>query len=198
MTEEERSQEVNEMSQTARVFARRDGGATMDHCIELALRGAIGSVAVAMYQAQYTSSRAKSYRRRGRNESYDRKNVTLVRAPGILEAGQIVYGWKTDPNQEYHNQVLYVDLPTGQVSFHSATRGYGPDYQGDWDGLQESQSRIFEFCDQVLDMPANSITHMPYGKHVLLPLSDIDDGYKKWLKAEQRTRFERIFGETDE
>ena len=30
--------------------------------------------------------------------------------------------------------VLYLDLPTGQVSFHAPARGPGPDYPGEWDG----------------------------------------------------------------
>ena len=29
------------------------------------------------------------------------------------------------------------DLPTGQVSFHTAARGGGPEYAGDWDGVRD-------------------------------------------------------------
>ena len=44
--------------------------------------------------------------------------------------------------------VLYVDLPTGQVSFHA----YGPsenrrEYDGKWDGTGLSEERIVKYCD---------------------------------------------------
>jgi len=40
--------------------------------------------------------------------------------------------------------VVYFELPQGQVSFHSPTRGSGPDYPGEWDGTHTSQDRITE------------------------------------------------------
>jgi len=47
-----------------------------------------------------------------------------------------------------------VDLPEGQVSFHSLARYAGPDYAGDWDGQRKSEERILRFCDQVFHAPA--------------------------------------------
>lgn len=46
-------------------------------------------------------------------------------------------------------EVLYVDLPTGQVSFHSPQRGIGPKYPGTWDGMQH---RTSDRIDAAIDM----------------------------------------------
>lgn len=64
----------------------------------------------------------------------------------LAELGELGWGWKQDPAQEFHNWVLYVDLPNGQVSFHTAARGEGPDYAGDWDRVRDmSPTRICRF-----------------------------------------------------
>ncbi len=47
----------------------------------------------------------------------------------------IVWGWGFDPDQPVHRLVVYIDLPSGQVSFHAAERGPGPDYPASWDGV---------------------------------------------------------------
>ncbi|MFB3828940.1 MAG: hypothetical protein ACE15B_19395 [Bryobacteraceae bacterium] len=65
----------------------------------------------------------------------------------------ITYGWKEDPAQPFHSWVLYVDLPPGQVSFHTAQRLTGPDYAGDWDGQHFSANRIIAFCNEILSRP---------------------------------------------
>ena len=49
--------------------------------------------------------------------------------------------------------VLYVELPAGQVSFHSPTRGTGPDYTRDWDQQHASEERIIAFACAVAAMP---------------------------------------------
>ena len=60
------------------------------------------------------------------------------------------WGWKADPGQDFAPWVLYVELPQGQVSFHSLERGEGPDYPSDWDQQYESESRILTYCDSLL------------------------------------------------
>lgn len=61
------------------------------------------------------------------------------------------WGWKEDPTREFHRWVLYVDLPTGQVSFHAQTRNGGPDYTGDWDGVPgQSPQRIIRFVADIV------------------------------------------------
>lgn len=60
--------------------------------------------------------------------------------------------------------VLYVEIPTGQVSFHSPTRGNGPDYEGDWDGAQGvSGDRIVAAIDHLASHPneAEQIARRP-------------------------------------
>ena len=46
--------------------------------------------------------------------------------------------------------VLYIDLPQGQVSFHSTKCLDGPDYPKPWDGTSESRDRILAFSDAVM------------------------------------------------
>jgi hypothetical protein len=67
------------------------------------------------------------------------------------EACGIHWGWGVDHAQEFHKYVLYIDLPTGQVSFHAAVRGAGPDYAGAWDGsIDEGAGRICRWVAQLL------------------------------------------------
>lgn len=61
------------------------------------------------------------------------------------------WGWGPDATHERYPWVLYVDLPQGQVSFHAVTRGLGPDYAGQWDGIVDaSTGRILRFVNAVL------------------------------------------------
>lgn len=69
----------------------------------------------------------------------------------IVAHGIINWGWKEDPNAEFHNWVLYVDLPNGQVSFHAATPLSAHRYEGEWDGEHASAHRIIEFAQAILD-----------------------------------------------
>ena len=144
------------------VYQGSDGELTKQYYTELEKRGPMGIVAVNLFRAQKCSSRAKVYRGgiRGQGSyksmAYDRKQWSmnnLVKALGEhSESLGIAYGWKEDPATTAFEWVLYVDLPTGQVSFHSPTRGTGPDYSGDWDGQKLSADRIVQFCDRVFAM----------------------------------------------
>lgn len=64
--------------------------------------------------------------------AYDRKQWSLRNlCDALLTHGAtlgITWGWRRDPAVTFNPWVLYVELPTGQVSFHSPTRGDGPDY----------------------------------------------------------------------
>ena len=60
----------------------------------------------------------------------------------------------------YARHVLYVDLPQGQVSFHSRVKYDGPEYGGDWDGKYKSEERIVEFADAVV---ARSVANTTVG-----------------------------------
>lgn len=144
------------MKRAIDIYAGSDGEATKAYYAELEKLGPIGIVAVNLFRAQKCSARAKQYRRHAhRSSAYDRKNWSIENLSAVLnqhaESLGIVYGWKRDPSQEFHNEVLYVELPGfGQVSFHSALRLTGPAYAGDWDGVHQSEARILAFCDSVM------------------------------------------------
>jgi hypothetical protein len=85
--------------------------------------------------------------------AYERKAYSLKELIAALAdhgaALGITFGWGRDESQHYNKWVLYVDLPNGQVSFHSPERYDGPDYPGEWDGRRASEERIISFCQQV-------------------------------------------------
>ena len=119
------------------IYCGSDGGATMGLYAELDKLGPAGVVAINLFRAHKASARAKVYRRRFKGPAYDKKqwsmnNLCEVLGEHAVELG-IEWGWQEDPEQTYHRWVLYVDLPTGQVSFHTDHRGDGPDYDKPWD-----------------------------------------------------------------
>lgn len=69
----------------------------------------------------------------------------------VISHGIFMWGWKEDPTQEFHKWVLYVDLPTGQVSFHSAVPLSPERYPSEWDGQHVSRERIVAYVDHVLN-----------------------------------------------
>ncbi len=141
------------------VFEGSDGELTKAYYRELESWGIIGTIAMNLFRAQKCSTRAKVYRggRNGtsfRQSAYDRKNWSMNNLCDVLisradECG-IEFGWKQDHGTAGYNWVLYVDLPTGQVSFHSPSRGRGPDYRRDWDRSGGSEARILAFCDSIV------------------------------------------------
>jgi hypothetical protein len=107
--------------------------------------GAAGALAVNLFRACKTSSRAKKYRGRYVGAAYDTKDWSLQNLCRVLGDSDrwdardgaglgIVWDAKTI-NFEH---VLYVTLPTGQVSFHARRRGDGPDFPDKWDGVIEA------------------------------------------------------------
>lgn len=114
-------------------------------------------VALNLFRAQKNSSRAKQYRGRGyKDMAYDRKQWSMGNLCRVLgqhaEALGLPYGWKQDPGTLFDDRsswVLYVDLPEGQVSFHSPVRGGGPDYPGEFCGEHRSTERILAYCDRI-------------------------------------------------
>jgi hypothetical protein len=149
------------MINAAEVYAGSDGELTTRFYGELEKMGPVGVVAMNLFRAQKCSSRAKAYRGgipgKGsyRGMAYDRKNWSMQNLCKVLNRESvllgIVWGWKQDPNQEFHNWVLYVDLPEGQVSFHAGQRMEGPEYAGEWDGRHLSAERIIAFCEHVMN-----------------------------------------------
>ena len=141
------------------VYLGSDGKLTIKYYEHLQTFGPAGAVAMNLFRSQKCSARAKLYRGgnshgRYKDQAYERKNWSMGLLVDVLmlrgdELG-ITFGWKIDDKAFDHAWVLYVDIPTGQVSFHSPTRGKGPDYAGDWDGVRgASEARIIQFCDRV-------------------------------------------------
>ena len=140
----------------AKVYAGSDGDITRALYDRLTALGPAGIIATNLFRAKKTSSRAKVYRRRAHKErSYDTKQWAMGNLARVLtehaEALDISWGWANDPEQAFHAIVLYVDLPTGQVSFHTNVRGIGPDYHGHWDGMRGTAAdRILRWCARLL------------------------------------------------
>jgi hypothetical protein len=139
-----------------------DGEATKALYAKLEHYGTTGILAVNLLRAQKCSSRAKVYR--GGNSqgsykrmSYDRKQWAIDNLCKELSTNAdqlgIRWGWKEDPTVvfgENTSYVLYVDLPQGQISFHSPVRGAGKDYEGNFDGQHKSAERIIEYAEAIL------------------------------------------------
>jgi hypothetical protein len=145
------------------IYTGSDGVATKGLYDLLDQRGPKGELAHHLMRAMKTSERAKQYRGRdgqGRKYSqlsYGRKQDAIEKVAALL--GQhaqrfgILWGWAEDTDQPYHRWILYVDLPTGQVSFHAAERGDGPTYTKPWDQKKRQGSiRICKFAAAVLEM----------------------------------------------
>lgn len=135
------------LREVAGVYEGSDGNATQALYGRLDKLGPAGTVAVNLFRAHKSSSRAKKYRGgqpgRGsyRGMAYERKQWAIDNLCAVLmrhaEELGVTWGWGHDPDQDYHNVVLYIDLPTGQVSFHTDSRRDGPDYPGIWDGQRD-------------------------------------------------------------
>lgn len=151
------------------IFEGSDGDLTKRLYAELESIGPVGQVAMNLFRAQKASTRAKVYRGgnlRGRysDQAYAKKQWSMDNLCAILSLHAdglgIVWGWGQDLKQTYHNQVLYVELPNGQVSFHTSERGQGPDYGGTWDRSGNSAGRILTFCQAVLNGRLDSLTRI--------------------------------------
>ena len=127
--------------------------------------GPVGFLAVNLLRACKTSERAKKYRGgdgRGsyRSQSYSTKEWAIGNICSVLKSNKIEgierWGWGIDGKlqalEDPHHHVLYVDLPTGQVSFHTGTRKLDcPDYPGEWDGVVgKGADRILRYVGRLL------------------------------------------------
>jgi hypothetical protein len=157
------------------VYDGSDGELTKRYYGELFTHGPLGVIAVNLFRAQKCSARAKRYRGgvRGvgsyRSMAYERKNYSIEQLCEALKdhakALGMKWGWKRDPLTPGYEWVLYIDLPNGQVSFHSSGRGMGPEYPGEWDHERKSADRIIAFCDWVSgeDAPVMAPSVEPVG-----------------------------------
>lgn len=148
------------LAEVIRVYSGSDGDATKALYAKLEQLEPLGMIAVQLMRAQKASARAKVYRggARGRGSyramAYARKGWALGELCTALAAFAPEgwrWGWGEDNEQPWHPWVLYLELPTGQVSFHSGDRGAGPDYPGSWDGVRGvSADRILRWVGRLL------------------------------------------------
>lgn len=188
----------NESMTVRETYEGSDGKATTALYDRLTAFGTPGIIALNLFRAQKASERAKTYSRRYRGEAYQKKNWSLgLLVTALIEyAGmnRIVFGWKRDPNPPIgYPWVLYIDLPTGQVSFHAADRGVGPDYVGEWENVDTSANRIIGFVESVLGYPQGGLCPNTSDgiKSILtdykMPKTAVDDDcYKDQLEAWKR------------
>jgi hypothetical protein len=146
------------MMRALEVFTQNDGEVTKVYYAEMEKLGTLGHIAVCLFRCQKRSSRAKDYRRgKYRRAAYDVKAWSMQELCKALQQNAqesgITWGWKEDTAVvfgEEPSQVLYVDLPgIGQCSFHNPSRFEGPEYQGKWSGIKNSDAVILQFCDLV-------------------------------------------------
>lgn len=150
------------------VYRGSNGDLTRELYERLNKLGPIGEMAVNLFRACKTSERAKLYRRGPghKTASYDRKDWSIENLCRILAEhgaalGIASWGWQIDAAMaaagDPHHHVVYVDLPQGQVSFHTATRHAGPDYFQPWDGATgAAPDRICRFVASVLEAGASN------------------------------------------
>lgn len=94
--------------------------------------------------------------------AYDRKNWSVNNLCDALtdhaDTLDIVWGWRVDPKTRGFENVFYVEIPTGQVSFHQSSRGKGPDYPKEWDQLVGvGPTRICRWIEQILEGKVSNV-----------------------------------------
>lgn len=147
---------TNRLAEVMQIYSGSDADRTRALYSELEALGPVGKIATNLFRAQKASARAKVYRGSGhKGEAYRKKQWSMSNLCDVLAANGEVglrWGWGIDHVQVVHRNVLYVDLPTGQVSFHAEWRSFGPDYAGVWDGCRDaSADRIVRWVAQVLE-----------------------------------------------
>lgn len=148
------------LSYVLAVYNGTNGDATKELYGRLEKIGPNGCVAMNLFRACKTSDAAKRYKGRYVQAAYDRKQWSMGNLCTILQKNgsglAIDWGWNIDKQQldrgSPHHHVLYVEIPTGQVSFHNGSRGDGPEYPKPWDGIRgASVDRICRWTASVLE-----------------------------------------------
>ena len=140
------------------VYKGSNGEATKALYAELEGLGPLGIIGMNLFRACKCSERAKGYRKsRHKGDAYARKDWSLINLSAALDRlPGITFGWgidhKLQERGDPHHHVLYVDIPTGQVSFHNGARYEGGDYPGEWDGMPgQGPDRICRWVARLLE-----------------------------------------------
>ncbi len=155
-------------AQLTEIYNGSDGEATRRLYQRLCGIGPAGMIGMNLFRASKTSARAKLYRGgngRGsyKSQAYDTKQWSIGQLCDALRTNpgvNLEWGWGTDDsmdNTDPHRHVLYIDLPTGQVSFHTPAPFQGPQYQKPWDGVKQmGPTRICRWVATLFDEPDTS------------------------------------------
>lgn len=135
-----------------------DGGLTRRLMTDLERRGPKGELAATLFRAQKSSARATAYHGLYHNKYDNQKNEQLEIACELLPNQEYPWGWVLDRAREEYD-VLYIDLPVGQVSFRCANSWLrGPDYMGQWDETQSTERNVIAFLRHVREFIPPSAT----------------------------------------
>lgn len=138
------------------VYTGSNADATKALYAKLADFGGAGAIATNLFRAHKTSGRAKVYRGGGfKGAAYDTKAWSVGNLCSLLTVDaddlKIRWGWGLDNKATGFEHVFYINIPTGQVSFHMAARLNGPDYDGVWDGqIGAGPGRICRWIETIL------------------------------------------------
>lgn len=137
------------------VYVGRDADRTKALYARLMEMPPRGIVAVNLLRVARNSEMAKGYRGRSVRAAYGNKDWAmsqLCRALAESDGMLAGWGWGRDEKAVNFEDVLYCDLPTGQVSFHAARRHEGPTYTGAWDGAKgTAMIRICRWAEAILN-----------------------------------------------
>jgi hypothetical protein len=146
---------MTDFADIIRIYQGSNGDATKALYAELEQLGPIGLIGVNLFRACKCSERAKAYRKGPghKTAAYDRKDWSIGNLARALQANQVLglkWGWALDEELrgrgDPHHHIIYIELPTGQVSFHTGQRHDGPDFAGQWDGARGvAPNRICRF-----------------------------------------------------
>lgn len=153
------SRETPILDRVTAVYRGSDSMATCGLYAELELV-TNGMVAVNLLRICKKSSRAKTYRGRSKGSAYSGKDWALGQLVDLLPASGLAWGWGEDLSLKYdgdpHHHILYVELPSGQVSFHMAWRHPTPYHDRGWDGVRHmAAERICAWAASLLGEPFN-------------------------------------------
>lgn len=186
------------LAEITATYQGSDGEATKALYAELEALGPAGFIATNIFRACKASERAKVYRgsdRSGRGsyraQAYERKRWAIENLTVALKehakALELIWGWQKDPAEEIFPWVLYIDTPSGQISYHNGMRGPGPDYPGAWDQIPGmAPSRVCRWAARLLrpeDFPAAPEPDLP-----TCAISQVAPG-AAFVKAEQLALF---------
>lgn len=144
--------EAWEARRVALIYAGTDGDATRALFDELCGHGVRGRLAMHLFRAQKCTARAAIAVGTYRDLAVGRKKWALEQLADCLRnEATYLFGWAVDPEDPRLPWVLIVDLPNGQVRFHTAVKGNGPPYPGEWEGSDEQTlERVLAFVNAAL------------------------------------------------